>query len=60
MIIAVKGNPIGSMADFYKQVWSLGGPGVQVPITVLSRGSIRELAITSGDRYDYLRLDSSF
>ncbi len=60
MIVAVDGQPVDGMAEFYRQVWALGDPGVEVPVTVLSRGGLRELSITSGDRYDYLKLDPSF
>jgi S1-C subfamily serine protease len=56
----VDGGPIAGMADFYKRLWALGGPGVEVPVTVLSGGRVQDLAITSGDRYDYLKLDPSF
>jgi hypothetical protein len=31
-----------------------------VPVTVLTGGRVQELAITSGDRYDYLKLDPSY
>jgi S1-C subfamily serine protease len=60
VIIGVSGDPVESLADFYKRVWALGGPGVEVPVTVLSAGEIRDLAITAGDRYDYLKLNPSF
>jgi len=60
VILGVNGGPVESMAEFYKQVWSLGGPGVQVPVTVLSGGQVRDLAITSEDRYNYLKLNPSF
>jgi len=60
VILGVNGGPVESMADFYKQVWALGGPGVEVPVTVLSGSRVQEFAITSGDRYDYLKLDPSF
>ena len=35
-------------------------PASRYPVTVLSGGQVRDLAITSGDRYDYLKLDPSF
>jgi len=60
VIVGVSGDPVESLADFYKRVWALGGPGVEVPVTVLSAGEIKDLAITAGDRYDYLKLNPSF
>ncbi len=60
VILEVNGGPVEGMADFYKRVWALGGPGVEVPITVLSGGRVQEMAITAGDRYNYLKLNPSF
>ncbi|HEX9770221.1 MAG TPA: S1C family serine protease [Kiloniellales bacterium] len=60
VILEVDGGPVAGMADFYKRVWALGGPGVEVPITVLSGGRVQDMAIIAGDRYDYLKLDPSF
>lgn len=60
VILEVDGGPVESLGDFYRRVWALGGPGVEVPVTVLSGGQVRDMAITSGDRYDYLKLDPSF
>ncbi len=60
VILGVAGSPVESMADFYKRIWALGDPGVEVPVTVLSAGRVHDLAITSGDRYDYLKLDPSY
>jgi len=60
VILGVSGDPVESLADFYKRVWALGGPGVEVPMTVLSAGEVKDLAITAGDRYDYLKLNPSF
>jgi S1-C subfamily serine protease len=60
VILGVDGGPVEGLADFYKRVWALGGPGVEVPMTVLSGGRVQDLAITSGDRYDYLKLNPSF
>ena len=59
IILAVKGAPISSLAAFYREVWRLGEAGVEVPLTVLRGSGLREIAVTSGDRYDYLKLKSS-
>ena len=60
VILAVKGEPVQGLADFYKKVWALGDAGVEVPLTVLTGQGVVELAITSGDRYDYLKLNPSY
>ena len=59
IILAVKGAPVSSLADFYRQMWRLGDAGVEVPLTVLRGAGLTEITVTSGDRYDYLRLKSS-
>lgn len=56
IIVAVAGAPVTSLADFYRKVWALGDPGITVPLTVLQGGDLRELTVTSGDRYEWLRL----
>ena len=59
VILAVKGAPVTSQADFYRKVWSLGNAGVTVPLTVLRGAEVTEITVTSGDRYDFLRLSPS-
>ena len=40
---------------------ALGDAGVTVPLTLLdSTQGFREVTVTSGDRYDYLKLDPSY
>ena len=56
IIVAVNGEPVRDMVDFYRKVWALGDPGVTVPLTVLKGGELAEVEITSADRYDYLKL----
>ena len=59
IILAVKDAPVSSLADFYRKMWRLGDAGVEVPLTVLRGAGLTEITVTSGDRYDYLRLKSS-
>ncbi len=58
VIVAVDGAPVNDLADFYRKLWALGVPGVTVPLTVLTREGLREIRVRSGDRYDYLKLDT--
>ena len=60
VILAVKGAPVHGLGDFYRKVWALGDAGVSVPLTVLGSRGVVELAIPSGDRYDYLKLNPSY
>jgi S1-C subfamily serine protease len=59
IILAVKDAPVSSLADFYRKMWRLGDAGVEVPLTVLRGAGLTEISVTSGDRYDYLKLKSS-
>ena len=60
VILAVQGAPVHGLADFYRKVWALGTAGVTVPLTVLSGQKVIDVAIPSGDRYDYLKLNPSY
>ena len=60
IVTAVGGKSVSSLAEFYRAIWALGDAGVQVPLTLIdSRLGYREVTVTSGDRYDYLKLDPS-
>ena len=60
IILAVKGASVTSLADFYRKVWALGNAGVEVPLTVLRGAGLAEMAVTSSDRYKYLKLKRSY
>lgn len=61
IITRVGERNVSSLAEFYRAVWALGEAGVEVPLTLLeqNRGS-RQVTVTSGDRYDYLKLNPSY
>lgn len=54
IITATGGKPVVSMADFYRKVWAQGEPGDMISITVVKGTEVHELAIRSGDRYQWL------
>ena len=56
IVLNVNGDPVSSLADFYRKVWALGDAGVQVPLTLLQGNRIREINVRSSDRYQYLRI----
>ena len=57
IILGVHGQPVTSLADFYRKLWAVGEPGDQVPLTVLKGAQMHEVNVTARDRYDWLRLD---
>jgi S1-C subfamily serine protease len=56
IILGVAGQPLASMADFYRKLWAVGEPGDKVLLTVLKGAEIHEVSITAGDRYEWLHL----
>ncbi|MDJ0894191.1 MAG: S1C family serine protease [Alphaproteobacteria bacterium] len=56
VLLAVSGQPIDGMADFYRKVWDLGEAGAEVPLMVLRDEEPMSFDLSSGDRYDWLRI----
>ncbi len=60
IIVGVDGRRVASMADFYRKIWAVGGPGDTVPMDMVPFGSteltIKRVSVISRDRYDWLRL----
>ena len=55
IVCAVAGNEIGSLADFFRNIWSIGPAGVDVPLLVERDGDIMEISIPSVARSDMLK-----
>jgi S1-C subfamily serine protease len=49
-----------SLADFYRQIWALGGPGTDVPLEVMQKDGFRQLTVKSGDRNQFLKLQPTY
>lgn len=60
VVIGVANGRFKGLADFYRKVWGLGGPGVDVPIEVMQRDGFRRLTIKSDDRTRYLKTDPTY
>ena len=60
IIAGAGGEPIASMADFYRKIWAQGEPGDVISIVVIKGTEIHELEIRSGDRYQWLRLQTGY
>ena len=50
VILAVKGEKIATLSQFYKRVWSLGNSGVEVPMTLYRDGDTFDVRVNSSDR----------
>lgn len=60
IILAVKGQAVTDLADFYRKLWALGEAGIAVPLTVIRGGSLLDIEVISADRYDHLKLQIDF
>jgi S1-C subfamily serine protease len=60
VILGVGGVQVHGLMDFYRTLWGRGAAGVEVPLDVLQGIEVRRVAIKSGDRYRYLRLNPTF
>ena len=55
IVLAVAGEEINGLADFYRSIWSLGPAGVEVPLMLDREGDVFEVRVTSRDRRSYLK-----
>lgn len=55
IILSVGGEKVRDLPDFYRKLWAIGEPGVEVPLTVLQGADMKELRVRSMDRLDFLR-----
>ena len=60
VVIGVAGQAVTTMRDLFRAVWALGPAGVDVPLAIVHEGEIREVAVHSVDRYDYLGLGETY
>jgi S1-C subfamily serine protease len=60
LITDVAGGPVAGLADFYRRLWALGPPGVDVQLSVRRGGGALEVTVRSADRYDWLRLNPTY
>jgi serine protease Do len=59
-VTAVAGEKVGDLVGFYRRLWAQGAAGVEVPLTVEEHGVSREVTVKTMNRYDYLKLDTTF
>ncbi len=55
IVIAVAGEEVTTLADFYRSVWALGPAGVDVPLTLAREGDVFEVEVRSKDRKAFLK-----
>ncbi len=55
VVHAVAGDPVEDLGDFYRKVWALGDPGVDVPLVLQREGDVFGVTLTSTDRRKLLK-----
>ena len=55
VILAVKGENVSTLAQFYRKVWALGQAGVEVPLTLYREGVTFDVRLNSSDRAKFLK-----
>jgi len=55
MILAVNGDAVSSLAEFYRKIWAIGVAGVDVPLTVSHEGITFDVVLASTDRAKLLK-----
>ncbi|HEX6321003.1 MAG TPA: S1C family serine protease [Burkholderiales bacterium] len=55
VIVEVAGEKTGSLADLWRSVWALGGPGSEVPMKLLRKSAVVDTVLRSADRQDFLK-----
>lgn len=53
LVLAVAGEPVASLAQFYRRLWALGNAGVEVPLEIARSGRLAEVTVLSADRADF-------
>ena len=57
IIVSVDVQFVSSQKDFYRKMWLLGGPGMEIELALLKPDSgMLTLRVESADRYRLLRL----
>jgi S1-C subfamily serine protease len=55
VVVAVKGDRVSTLAEFYRNVWALGRAGVEVPLTLYRDGVTFDVRLNSSDRAKFLK-----
>ena len=55
IILALAGEKVEKLDDFYRRIWAAGTPGVELTLKVLKGTEVKEVRIRSMDRFDHIR-----
>lgn len=60
ILLAVAGQEVRTLADFYTKLWSRGQAGVEVPLKVLRGTEVRDIKVRSIDRNQYFKGSTAY
>jgi serine protease Do len=60
ILLAVGGEEVATLAEFYRKVWGRGAAGTNVPLKVLQGTSVRDVTVRSIDRIEYFRPSKTY
>jgi S1-C subfamily serine protease len=60
IIVELDGEPVATLADFYRRLWAKGSAGVEASLTLLDRRGPREVKAKTIDRYKFLKLGVTY
>ena len=55
MVLGVGTQRVTGLSEFFRTVWRLGNPGVEVPLTLARAGDVLHIVVKSADRNDFLK-----
>ncbi len=55
IVLALNGQPVGELADFYRALWNLGPAGVEVNLRLAREGDVFDVRLRSADRSALLK-----
>lgn len=59
VLVAIEGEPVSTLAGFYRTLWSGRKPGDRIDITVRRGETLQSLVVESADRYAWLKLGNA-
>lgn len=60
MVVALADKPVDDLADFYRRVWAMGAPGIDVPLTIVREGRSFDVQVRSANRYQFLAKEPTY
>jgi S1-C subfamily serine protease len=55
VIVSIDDEPVAGLANMFRQMWSLGSAGVEVPLRIVRNTEKMDLRVRSGDRAGFQR-----